>query len=118
MYEFGQGVEMDLEQAAYWYNRAAELGSINGMNNLGVVQYRLQQYDLAVSWFRQTAEIYNDPRGMGLLGYMYEIGQGVEQDYDMAIYWYARAMDEDQDWVATMHQSLVERMENTGYEDA
>jgi len=118
MYEFGQGVEMDLEQAAYWYNRAAELGSINGMNNLGVVQYRLQQYDLAVSWFRQTAEIYNDPRGMGLLGYMYEIGQGVEQDYDMAIYWYARAMDEDQDWVATMYQSLVERMENTGYEDA
>ena len=110
MYEFGQGVERDTEQAAYWYLRAAELGYVNGMNNYGVVAYSKQQYETAIYWFRQAAE-RSDPRGMGLLGYMYENGNGIEQCDESAIFWYEQALMHGQAWVAERLQFLLNDLE-------
>ncbi|WP_042700469.1 tetratricopeptide repeat protein, partial [Methanocorpusculum bavaricum] len=35
-YEDGEGVEKDLDKAAYWYTKAAEQGNAEAQNNLGV----------------------------------------------------------------------------------
>jgi len=94
MYEYGFGVEdVDLDQAAFWYRSAAELGHPVGQNNLGIM-YKdgrgvEQSYETAVYWFRLAAEL-GLPSAAAHLGLMYELGTGVEQDYEQAIYWYQR----------------------------
>lgn len=49
-YHAGQGVEVDLERAAYWYSRAAEAGEPRAFDRLAVMHYYGQ-------WFDQNSQI-------------------------------------------------------------
>ena len=40
MYENGQGVEKDLEEAVKWYRKAADQGNAYAQYNVGVVYYK------------------------------------------------------------------------------
>jgi uncharacterized protein len=42
-----------------------------------------------VRWYRKASDA-GEGRGMGHLGYMYEIGAGVSEDALEAVRWYAR----------------------------
>ena len=95
-YDFGDGVERDMEQAIMWYERAAACGDVRAMFNLGVT------YDIgdgvemddaqAVAWYEQAAEAGSD-KAMFNLGIMYYNGEGVEADEDMAVAWLERAVE-------------------------
>lgn len=60
MYNNGQGVAQDYNQAIYWYRKAAEQGDAFGQNNLGVMyangQGVMQDQNQAVLWYRKAAE--------------------------------------------------------------
>jgi len=66
--------------------RAASFGA-------GVAAFRHENYNIAAVIFGRLAEARN-PRAQFYLGFMYETGRGVPQDYLTAAYWYRRAANQ------------------------
>lgn len=91
----GRGVAWNEPAAMQWFGKAAGLGNVEAMTSLGL-GYKdglgggLQDYRLAARWFRQAAS-QNDGFAQINLGFLYEKGWGVEQDFDQARRLYARA---------------------------
>jgi TPR repeat protein len=96
MYDLGQGVPMDLQQAIRWYTKAAEVGHTTAQLNLGVMyangQGVLRDYQQAVHWYTKAAGEGHAGAQLNL-GVMYANGQGVPQDYQQAVHWYAKAAE-------------------------
>lgn len=91
MYEFGHGVNKDMQKALDLFTSAASKGYAAAQAKLG--QWNLEagkDYDLALNWFNRAAE-----QGYALayssLGDMYAKGYGVDQDYAKAIDCYQKA---------------------------
>lgn len=83
MYEHGQGVAQDYQEAVKWYRLSAAQGLAVAQQNLGAM-YRdgkgvLQDYREALKWFRMAAS-QGDASAQASLGAMYGLGQGVIQD--------------------------------------
>ena len=61
MYDTGLGVEVDAEQAVYWYQFAAEAGNINAQINLANSYHRgrgvERNADKALEWY---AKVFDD----------------------------------------------------------
>ena len=59
MYENGQGVAQDDNQAVYWLPKAAEQGNASAQSNLGIMYEKgqgiTQDDDQAVYWLRKAA---------------------------------------------------------------
>ncbi len=97
MYENGDGVEQDYEEALEWFRKAAEQGDLLAQYSLGDMYENgngvEQDYEEALEWFRKAAE-----QGLSLaqysLGLMYENGNGVEQDYEEAEKWFRKAAEQ------------------------
>ena len=87
----------EFPKAAEWYRKAAELGSANAQNYLGVMYYDgkgvERDYDEAVKWYRKAAN-QSHKWGEYNMGRMYEEGRGVgNKDYKMAMEWYQKALN-------------------------
>jgi hypothetical protein len=97
MYNDGQGVAQDYNQAVVWYHKAADQGfsvaqyDLGNMyaNGRGVAKDEAQ----AVAWYRKAAE-QGFAMAQGNLGFMYYYGKGVTQDYNQAVYWYRKAAEQ------------------------
>lgn len=84
----------DYEQAASWYRRAAEQGSVLAEIHLadlyrdgrGVARDMVQ----AIAWYRKAAD-QGDFGAQGTLGLLYSVGMGVERDDAEAYYWLSLA---------------------------
>ncbi|MBE0434223.1 MAG: sel1 repeat family protein [Methylomicrobium sp.] len=90
LYETGNGVTKNLEQALLNYRIAAELGAVEAMRIMGVrsvlglgVQKNIEQ---GAIWVRQAAE-QGDSKAWLFLGYLYQHGLGVEKDSLKALNW-------------------------------
>jgi len=59
----------------------------------GVAAFRHQNFNVAAVIFGRLAEAGN-PHAQFYLGFMYETGRGVPQDYLTAAYWYRRAANQ------------------------
>ena len=84
--------EWDYEIAKKYYQAAAERGCLKAMIELAY-QYKRADfpfYTKALYWFKKTAEI-GSAKAKYSIGEMYEAGEGVEQDYQQAVYWYEEA---------------------------
>ena len=96
MYEDGEGVEQDLEEAVKWYRASAEQNAGAGQWRLGTMYHLGEgvEKDLAeaVNWYRKSAENGNS-EGQWRLGHMYQFGEGVEQDYAEAVKWYRKSAE-------------------------
>lgn len=97
-YYHGQnGTAKDLNQAAYWYGKAATLGNSDAQSRLGTMyQYGQgvgKDYQQAVKWFRASAGQGN-AEGQKNLGYMYYIGLGTSKDYPAAMKWFRAAAEQ------------------------
>jgi TPR repeat protein len=87
----------DYKQAAVWYRKAADRGSIVAQVHLadlyrdgrGVARDMAQ----AVAWYRTAAEV-GDTGAQGTLGMLYSVGMGVERDDVEAYYWLCLAATE------------------------
>ncbi len=93
-YSEGNGVEQDYELATQWYQRAADHNSANGQCSLGVICFNKGHYGEAVSWY-QKAGAQGLASAQKHLGFCYEHGAGVEQNYKTAFEWYQKAADQN-----------------------
>ena len=102
LYENGTGVHQDSNAAVQWYQLAADQGNDVAKKNLqrlaGKQHFQkglafrdgngvAKDDSLAVAEFRKAAELDN-AHGQVNLGWMYEMGRGVEQSHVEAAKWY------------------------------
>jgi TPR repeat protein len=100
MYEEGEGVTQNYQEAVRWYRKAAEQGLALAQSGLGKM-YELghgvtQDYEEAIKWDRKAAE-----QGLALaqwnLGAKYADGKKVNRDYKEAVKWLKKAAEQDFD---------------------
>ena len=97
MYNKGEGVPPDGQEAVRWLQLAAEQGNANAQNKLGVMYANgegvSQDYQEAGRWFRLAAEQGN-ALAQNNLGRMYNKGEGMPQNYGEAARWYRLAAEQ------------------------
>lgn len=80
-YDYGQGVESDLDEARKWYRIAADRGNADGMYQVAesYVEGRGPEVDeaQAFAWMTMAADL-NQPDALYMLGVMYVMGRGTE----------------------------------------
>jgi hypothetical protein len=85
MYERGEGVRRDLEQAAKWYRKAAEQGDVIAQVNLGAFYEQGrgvdQDLDEAEKWYRKAAA-QGDPNAHVNLCRFIEIAESKKGEFD------------------------------------
>jgi Sel1 repeat len=90
MYEIGDGINKDVNEAVKWYTKAAEQGDVQSQDALGYIYLHGEDiekdYKQALKWYQLAAKS-NYPRSQYYLGKMYLDGQGVEQDITEAVIW-------------------------------
>lgn len=90
LYERGDGVSANLDEARAWTERAANAGEVNAMHDLGVYYARGEGADAnpvtAFRWFRQAAQ-HGLTDSQYNLGVLYEQGRGVSADPGEALFW-------------------------------
>ena len=96
MYRYGWGVDVDMNKAIEYYQKAVAIDYPYGHQNLGELYYNGegvgQDYTKAREWFAQAARL-GLSHAQYYLGLIYQKGQGVEADYDKANLWFFKAMD-------------------------
>jgi TPR repeat protein/serine/threonine protein kinase len=95
-YATGEGVPKDVQQAAAWFNKAAEQGYAEAQYQLGML------YDLgkgvpqdparAAHWY-QKAATQGVAAAQHNLAVLYDQGRGIKADPEAAAKWYAKAAD-------------------------
>ena len=90
-YEYGHGVDKDINEAIKWYTKSAEAGFTYGMTCLGDVYYNGTQgaekdYDKAFYWYSKAAK-GNDRYGRygrWMTAECYEYGRGTDKNLKKA----------------------------------
>ncbi|MEE9258500.1 MAG: tetratricopeptide repeat protein [Nitrospinaceae bacterium] len=91
MYDIGEGVPQNSEEAARWYRLSAEQGHADAQNNLGTMyedgEGVQRDYREAVKWYRLAAENgnFDAPNNLGV---MYLTGIGMTRNYVKAHMWF------------------------------
>ncbi len=97
-YENRVGVNLNLDEAYKWYNKAANGGNSSGQMNLGRMYfygYSVEKdYKMALKWFQKSANAGNDV-GQNWMGYVYLRGYGVTKDYDEALRWFNKSANQN-----------------------
>jgi|ERR1022692_3212871 TPR repeat protein len=90
MYDLGQGVANNGEEAVRWYRAAAAQGAVAAQINLGLMLEEgdrvAKDYEEAAKWYRLAANQGN-PRAQCKLGLLYGAGNGVPRDYAESVKW-------------------------------
>jgi TPR repeat protein len=96
LYSNGWGVPQDYVKAREWSERAADP---DAMRKLPWPERAVDPDPMikAHEWYEKAAEKGND-YGMERLGWMYENGRGVPQDYVKAREWYEKAAEKSNDY--------------------
>jgi hypothetical protein len=109
-HESGKLLPRDPEEALNWYKKAANQGDCEAESFLGW-HYLGNHFDvetntwndngqkdprLAIFWLQRSGE-HGDPDAQVELGRLYEEGEGVDQNYAEAAFWYRKAADHGPD---------------------
>lgn len=97
-YQRGIGVPINIDEAMWWYEKAAEQGLVFAMTNLAGI-YALGSYGVDVDpltaaiWYTRAAELGRDAFAMNALGMMHINGEatGGRPNYIEAARWFRRA---------------------------
>lgn len=96
-YYHGDGVPKDYEEAAKWFQKAANLGEPSAQFNLGMMYAAgngvKQDLSEAAKWYRKSAEQGKTSAQLNL-GMMYVSGRGVRQNIDEGVKWLNKAADQ------------------------
>jgi len=94
IYDHGQGIDRDRQQALYWYTQAASAGLAQAQYDLGTKYYRgdgvAHAPDKAITWWRQAAHS-GMPEAQYNLALAYDRGVGVDSNPEQALHWYLQA---------------------------
>ncbi len=88
LYRDGQGVEKSKEDAKQYFSSAARQGHLDSINALRVM--RNEVYLAEFTQLLPKAEA-GDADAQNRVGEMYEFGQGVERDLNLALQWFDKA---------------------------
>ena len=88
--EKGYGVEQDYSQALAWYHSAAWNGYEDAIRKLDVYEEMINILSGSVDDYLQAAEA-GDAEAQYKLGYVYYYGLRVDQDFEQAAEWFAKA---------------------------
>jgi len=100
MYENGTGVKQDYKQAFSWYEKSASQGYLPAQVFLGglyftgkgVQENKAKGFELLKDAANKSYENYTDTAYWRYqVGWIYENGDGVKQDYKLAVFWYKKA---------------------------
>lgn len=86
-YFYGILHNRDYAEAIRWFSIGADAGIPLSFHAIGSAYYQLNQYSLAISWYRKAIEHGYGPAYYDL-GFMFENGIGVSVDAYMAIMYY------------------------------
>lgn len=91
-YQNGKGVPQNLEQAIYWYEKAALNKDKNALYHLAMILIKQENkdYQLTAKLLEQAA-VLDHPHAQYNLAVMYQKGEGVELDMNKALFWYEKA---------------------------
>ena len=96
MYEQGDGVEKDLEEAKRLLRLAAKNGNDAAQQRLDIFDAQGEDDSVVVEWYLPSAE-EGDTEAQYNLAFMYETGWGVQINEKKAIRWYQDAADMQHD---------------------
>lgn len=107
LYDWGQGVTEDKAKAEKWYKKAGEKGSAAGAQNYASRLYQNGNYGEAFKWVIKALELNPDfARAQCLLGKMYCLGEGVNQDIKTGEDWLRQAADNGSEEAEKMLEQL------------
>ena len=95
LYENGQGIATNLEDAKKWYRTAAAQGHGRARHRLDALEgkpARDSGETVALKWYLDLAQ-QGDPDAQYNLGFMYETGFSVTKDNGKAAHWYEAAAE-------------------------
>lgn len=92
-YKRGLGTKKNPGKAAVYYEKAANLGSVPAMCELGILYRESKKPDKAYDWFEKAAKAGN-LTGIYYCGDMLQKGEGVAQDKEKGFNMLLRAADE------------------------
>lgn len=95
-YEQGHVVPQNTEKAEELYLKSAAMGCAAAMYNLGLLYNTKESFVKALEYFKSAAE-HGFVKSYFWLGYFYENGLGVEQNYENAVLYYEKAVNENLD---------------------
>jgi hypothetical protein len=58
-YELGEGIQKDMDQALYWYNRAAQAGDHNAALRLGIIYENMNNFPMASQCYQRAVYMGN-----------------------------------------------------------
>lgn len=112
IYQNGQGVNEDQQQAAKWYLKAANGGYGPAQSKIGFMYANghafTKDYEKAAIWYRKAAEQGN-LTGQKELGVLYFNGNGVKKDYAQAKNWLQKAADQGDTWAKSALQQVTQQ---------
>lgn len=113
LYDWGQGVTEDKAKAEKWYKKAGEKGSAAGAQNYASRLYQNGNYGEAFKWVIKALELNPDfARAQCLLGKMYCLGEGVNQDIKTGEDWLRQAADNGSEEAEKMLEQLEDAKNN------
>ncbi len=90
MYTLGLGVPSNEREAVYLLTKAAEKGDATAQYNLGLRYPLPSDSAISLKWFHKAAE-QGYAKAYDHLGFSYQVGHGIPQDYVEAFKWYLLA---------------------------
>lgn len=93
-YEYGFWGDINLEQAKYWYEKAANQNYVKGIHNLGVVLFLQKHYKEALPYFEKGKSL-NHADSINMLGVYHQEGIVFQQDHKKALEYFSQAIDID-----------------------
>ena len=92
MHARGDGIPENAEEAAFWYEKAAEQGHSKAQTNLANIYLSgkgvKQDYKLAYKWYSRATR-QRDSFAQANLGWLFENGLGVKKDIVQAYIWFS-----------------------------
>lgn len=82
------------------YQKSADCGNIDAMKAMAIIYYhgrglKAQEKSKAFQIYYKTATEFNDAEAMTKLAWCYELGEGVDQNLQLALKWYRKAAEID-----------------------
>ncbi|MDX9692186.1 MAG: tetratricopeptide repeat protein, partial [Acholeplasmataceae bacterium] len=91
-YQNGKGIEQNIDQAIYWYEKAAMKKEKNALYHLAMILIKLPDKDyITIAKLLEQAAQLDHPNAQYNLAVMYHKGDGVKVDSQKAFYWYEKA---------------------------
>ena len=91
-YQNGKGVSKDIDQAVFWFEKAALKKDKNALYHLAMILIKLpdKDYPTIARLLEQAAKL-DHPNAQYNLAVMHQRGDGVELDLQKSLFWYEKA---------------------------